>query len=177
MSVPLASGKTIYGNRAWSIYVFYFPIDAEITNMKIELAYNGKNYLLGDYFDFTKVEDGVLFKNDIIVEAQPLEPAGNQTANVFVTLAGKVEETSFTSKPRAMEFDTGEDSFTPLFEVRNYYDFGGSRYGSPADDPRQDKEGGDGWARGDMLIWLGRGGNFLKYNDISGSNAWQDANG
>jgi hypothetical protein len=180
MSVPLASGKTIYGNRPWSIYVFYFPIDAEITNMKIELAYNGKNYLLGDYIDFTKVEDGVLFKDDIIVEAQPLQPAGNQTANVFVTLAGKVEGNSFTSKPRAMQFDTEEDSFVPLFEVRNYYDFGDSlelRYGGPANDPREDKKGGDGWARGDMLIWLGGGGDFLKYNDISGANAWQDAAG
>ncbi|MBE0603081.1 MAG: carboxypeptidase regulatory-like domain-containing protein [Deltaproteobacteria bacterium] len=188
ISIPLSGHYGIETEYwKWTIEVKYSPKDAEIKKMKLELLYNNSVHAVTDNQIFVPVgvDEGTL-QATIDMPALSITPAGHVPASLQVTLKGnlKGKTESLTSNKVPAQFlgSLANESFLPLFEIRDVAPFLPSerRYGAPATDIRQDDEGGDGWGRGDMLAWLetGQGGTLgLKFNDISGQNAWQEVSG
>jgi hypothetical protein len=174
IGVPLASGLTPGVRRPWILGVDYGPKDADIKSMKVELQYNGAKYVIGDIQDVQNESNGFVMATLTLTEGVPLTPAGNQLANILVTLTGEVKGVSYTSQPKAMLFSNKQDSVQPLFEINSLYTIPASRrFGE-----RNLAEGSDGWGRVDMLTWLTSASwNTLPFNDISGEHAWQNAKG
>ncbi len=187
VSIPRsgAYGKKT-SNWKWIIEVKYSPRDAEIKNMKLELLYGNAVHSVTDSQVFVPVgvDNGTL-QATIDMPALSIAPAGHVPASLQVTLKGnlKGKTASLTSSKVPVQFQgsLANESFLPLFEIRDVASFPAARrYGAPDNDLRQDSVGGDGWGRGDLLAWLntGQGGTLgLRFNDLSGQNAWQKIHG
>lgn len=184
LGIPITGNYGIH--RPFTVEVRYSPKDAVITRMATELQYGGERWNVDADQKFTPVgTDNGTVSAVITMPPVPVVPAesGVPKASLLVTLEGtlKGQTVKRVSNASPLRFSDAavSDAFHPLFEIRDLVTLPASRrYHSDSLQPRNDDSGGDGWGRADMLSWLtsGTGGSSwmnLRFNDISGENAWQ----